>query len=459
MSGKISDVVSVNITRAYTRVSQQGFGVPLILGSHSRIADRVKAYTSLEEMRADNFKVGDTVYDAAVAVMSQTPKVEQFKVGRVGGAYQDVWEVTFSERPVGGTFTVSFGGGSYSHPFNDTDANIEADVITDSNYTAVTVDVTPSSGTAIRSFTITATAGTSDVLEINPAALISTGGNAITATVVQSQVYSVADSTLSDTWDAILTADEDWYGLITSDLHAASDRATQLFYSNMIETQERKVYSIRTTDAATVAADYSATSPADISSDIKAAGYEKSWVTYTTHTDEYPDAAIVGLQFPKPPGSSTYKFKSPVTITSEDLGTASKNHIKSRSTNWIETIAGVKMYAEGTTCEGEFIDITIGCDFTAARVGETVFAALAGAEKISYSASGLVLIQSQILSALNGYAVANGIIDGSTIIITMPDINTIPTADKASRVVNNVTFTAALLGAIHKINIEGKLYL
>ena len=117
------------------------------------------------------------------------------------------------------------------------------------------------------------------------------------------------------------------------------------------------------------------------------------------------------------------------------------------------------MYAEGTTCEGEFIDITIGCDFTAARVGETVFAALAGAEKISYSASGLVLIQSQILSALNGYAVANGIIDGSTIIITMPDINTIPTADKASRVVNNVTFTAAVLGAIHKINIEGKLYL
>ena len=462
MSSKISDVVSVDITRAYARVAQQGFGIPLLLAEHSRIADRVKAYSSLEEMRADNFRVGDKVYDAAVALMSQTPKVESFKVGRKAGNFKSVWKVSFSQRPFGGTFDLQMGTLTAAMvAYDATESAIEVAVNTSTNIAACSVTVTPTSGSAISSFVVKAiTQSAEDTLTIDPALLEDFEGNPgnITATVVQEQLYSTADVSWSDAWSAIMSADEDWYGLITPDLHSASDRPAQLFLANMIETQERKIYACRSSDA-NLKIDYSATSPADIADDTKAAGYTKTFVTYTSHTDEYPDAAIVGVQFPKKPGSSTYMFKSPVTITAEVLSASDKNSLRSKSANYVEMMGANKMYAEGTTCEGEFIDITIGCDFVGARVGEMVFAKLIATEKITYDGAGFVLIEGLIRSALTNYGVANGIIDGSTIVIKMPDLNTIPVADKAARIVNNIEFTAKLLGAIHKVHITGKLYL
>jgi hypothetical protein len=84
----LSDIVDVRITRVSSAVTQQGFSTPLILAYHLRqLGDRVRAYTSLDEMTAEGFTPDDAAHKIASAIWSQPNPPRTVKVGRRANAF------------------------------------------------------------------------------------------------------------------------------------------------------------------------------------------------------------------------------------------------------------------------------------------------------------------------------------------------------------------------------------
>ncbi len=77
----LKDIVQVNITRESVRVTQKGFGVPLILGIHTKFPERIREYDSIEAVAA-NFSTADLEYKKALAIFSQKITPEKVKIGR-----------------------------------------------------------------------------------------------------------------------------------------------------------------------------------------------------------------------------------------------------------------------------------------------------------------------------------------------------------------------------------------
>ena len=68
----LSDIVDADITRVSAAVTQQGFSTPLILAYHTRrVSDRVRSYTSPDEMTDDGYTPDDVAYKLAQILWSQ----------------------------------------------------------------------------------------------------------------------------------------------------------------------------------------------------------------------------------------------------------------------------------------------------------------------------------------------------------------------------------------------------
>ena len=77
----ISDIVNVIITRQTATISEQGFGIPLILGTNVAFEQRVKYYTNMDEVALD-FDPNSSEYIAAQDIFSQTISPSIIAIGR-----------------------------------------------------------------------------------------------------------------------------------------------------------------------------------------------------------------------------------------------------------------------------------------------------------------------------------------------------------------------------------------
>jgi len=258
-----------------------------------------------------------------------------------------------------------------------------------------------------------------------------------------------------------LAEDSDWFALTTPELHTSADYADQLAMAAIIEAEDYKIYSIKSSDTAIITTDYDATAPSDIAEGLKANSYDKSFVTYQKSTKaltQFPDCAILGRQLTRTPGSSTYNMKTLKGITVDSFSTSQKNSLKAKNCNFYEAFNGKNIFREGKVGSGEFIDVIVGIDYVGTRMGELIFGKVSAVEKLSYTQSGITVVESLVRTSLKLYGVDTTIIEESTIVIEVPDVTTVDPADKASRTLRHVKWTAQLQGAIHTIYISGKVY-
>ena len=80
---ELSNIVDLSIVVESSTLEKATFSVPLIVGYHTKYADRTRSYASLEELTDDGFAVTDSIYGAAAAVFAQNPRVPSLKVGRL----------------------------------------------------------------------------------------------------------------------------------------------------------------------------------------------------------------------------------------------------------------------------------------------------------------------------------------------------------------------------------------
>ena len=81
MSGEITSVVVITVTRDSVGVQQAGFGIPLIVGHSATFGERLRFYTGVDGVVVD-FATTTPEYKMAVVLFSQNPKPEKIAIGR-----------------------------------------------------------------------------------------------------------------------------------------------------------------------------------------------------------------------------------------------------------------------------------------------------------------------------------------------------------------------------------------
>ena len=271
-----------------------------------------------------------------------------------------------------------------------------------------------------------------------------------------------ADASWSVALDAINAEIDGWYGLVVVPTSAvtATIISEQLEVAAWVENQT-KLCILQTADA-TVPTNGITT---DAASQISALTRNRTGIIYHPVAGEYADAAWLGNMLVRDPGSANWAYKDisnggKASVAADSLTPAAKQVIWGKYCNTFTSVSGVKVTERGLNAHGTYgyLDVQMGVDWIYANLQTEIFVALATNDKIPYTDDGIAAVAG-IVKGVLAKAAARNIIDGKTIVVTVPAYADISTVDKAARNLPNVKFSATLAGAINTVTIAGTVSL
>lgn len=434
----LPDHVTISITADSVGIARAGFGIPLIVSHTAAWAERVRSYTDLAGVAADFAVTTSPEYLAAQALFAQNPHPQTIKIGRASLAPTQVYVLTptaVDSTPyvvtVAGegvtTTTVTFTSDATATVAEIT-AGLHAliDVVVGNNYTSVdgATEITITGDAAGDWFSIAV---------------------ADPALIKNEQTH--ADPGIATDLAAIALADNDWYCLLTN----FNSNAMVLAADAWIQTQKKiYIFDVPESEAVTTAAGNS-----DTLDDIEVLNRARTAGVYHPSPVSMNSAAWAGKVLPFDPGSATWKFKTLSGVPAISLTSTQRTNLIARSANFYETVATIDMMSEGTTADGDFLDVQRGLDWLEDDMSKRVFGALAGAAKIPYTDPGVAVIQSEMKASVRD-AVTRGILAADPApVVTVPAVADVSAANKTARLLPDMKFTGTLAGAIHKVNITG----
>lgn len=420
--------ITINVQAGTVTASRTGFGIPLLLGYHTRTANNVDTYTGLSGMLSDGFTVNDPMYLMAAAVFSQSPRPQQIKLGRLPApATPHTVELDttgiVSGQSVTGTIRDHLGNTTaISVPF-DTDAATTA--------TNLASAIDAITGIAASAATNVVTA---DVDSNGPVWFYEDFANVSIQDVTADWAYDTQLGT-------ILNEDADFYGVAIDVCSPAniSDVAAWVNTNNRLF-----VAAPQYTDPA----DYTATADALSSGDNDRVA---SLVTKNSRR-QFPGAAFLGVMLPKDPGSATWEFKSLSGVTVSNWTASEIVTLEADNSLYYITQRGIPMsQGGGVTHGGEYLDVTRGLDWFRSRLEERLVTLLANNDKIPLTDAGGEIIQSEIEAQCQD--AINQDVFASTV-VTRTLVANLSSTDRANRIFSGFEIQAVLAGAVHSIVIN-----
>lgn len=251
--------------------------------------------------------------------------------------------------------------------------------------------------------------------------------------------------------NACIAYDADWYALaIESKMSGDIEAVAELIQGY------RRMFFASTADIDVLDPVPVGSVGTDIGSILKDAGYDRTVLVYSEQAaSDSPEVAWMGTQLVEIPGSNTWAFKRGAGVTVSKLTASNITTLKAKNVNYYISVAGVNMFLNGQTSQGEWIDTIIGIDWLQARLQEQIFYRMATKKKIPYTSRGFAIIEAEMRSVLS-QGVANGLIaDTPAYTVTVPDPLAIPETLRAQRVAETFYFTARLASAVHRLVIRG----
>lgn len=433
----LDQIVNVQISRQTTPVARASFGLGMFLGAHKRFTSRIQQYTSVQAMLDAGFSSTDSEVIAAQKYFGQELTPTSLFIGR--RAADDNTTLTFTAAAQAGvvySLTINGEVATYTSTGVETAAAVAAAFETANGavFTAagVTFDDTAADGTAVMAPAVAST----------PYSLTSEQNIVIAASYTE---------TLTDALAAVRAENDSFYGVMCYS-HQTADI---LEVAAAVEAM-KKVYVTSSSEAAIVDTS-AATDTTSVAAQLEAAAYARTALVYSAVANtQFPEAAWMGLMFPKDPGSATWKFKTLAGITRDNLSATQQTNATDKSANVYVEIGGVNITLEGTVSAGEFIDVIRGIDWLDARLTERIYSVLVNNDKVAYTDTGISQIQSQI-EAQKAEGIFVGFLDDDPSVhtITVPKKADIAFNDKANRFLPNVKFKFTLAGAIHALEIQG----
>lgn len=437
----IDTIVDVQIEKDTATVSRTGFGIPGLLVAHTTFPEAARVYGSLSEMTDDGFTVTDRAYLMAQAIFAQSPKPSQIVVGKRTNLPTRIVTLTPKTPLLASTaYTVTINGTIFSFT-TDTDptvAEITAGLVALIDAGTENVDATDNT----TDFDVESAATPGGIAQADIPFTIS----------FDPTKFDIDDGTpdpgIATDLTAMRAVNDDWYGLVSDALGASE--ITPL--STAIEALP-KIYLADSQDS-----DILGSGTTDIASTLKASSLDRTGICYHPAAgEEHFGPAWLGKQLPTDPGSTTWKFKTLATVPTYELSTAEQGNADGKNANHYQEVAGVAITAEGTMAGGEFIDVTRLIDWLTARLKEDVFRTLAANPKIPYTDLGIQTIVNDVEGVLKEGIRRGGLADDPAPFVTAPRAADVSSTDKGNRLLPDIEFQATLAGAIHKVEIRGRV--
>lgn len=259
-----------------------------------------------------------------------------------------------------------------------------------------------------------------------------------------------ASGSVTDDLDAIQGVDDNWYAL--SLIERTSGTVQQV--AAWVEARV-KIFGTASSDPNIIDQPVG-TDTTSIAALFNNLGYVRTFVMY--HQDansDFPECAWFGNCLPFQPGSETWAFKTLSSIAYSDLTSTQSNNCLNKRANTYQYIGGVGITQNGTVSQGEYIDIVRGVDWLTSTIQTYVYGVLVNSPKVPYTDAGITSIEAQIRRALDQGINNNFISADPEPVVTVPKAANVSSADKAARILRNVTFQATLAGAIQAVRIQG----
>lgn len=431
----LDSIVTVTITTEGVRVTQAGFGTPLIMTMKvpAAFTERYREYAATSEMVTDGFATTDPAYLAATAVFSQSPRPETVIVGRQAGTPSAQTVKLTPVAPVANST-------AYTVTINGTDFTYTSDA------TATVAEITAGLEALINAGgePVTATDNITDLDLVSDVA-VDLFTLEVNRKLLERKDNSADDGIVADI-TAVTDENDDWYALLLT----RESEAEILAAAAHIETLKKTMFYATADDEV-----YDSGVTTDVMSDMETAAYTRSMGIYHTKPHQYAAAAWAGNMLPRDPGSATPKFKTLAGVDSYLLTTTETSSLEAKNGNHYQEVAGVNITQQGVVASGEFYDVIRFIDFLTARMQEGVFERLAALAKIPFTDQGIAVVEAEVRAALQLGIGTGGLAADPAPAVSVPRAADVSTANKANRVLPDVTFEATLAGAIHSTQISG----
>lgn len=428
----LSDLVVVNITAETRTPTQEGFGVLMLAGYHTKYVDRVRSYTSLAGLVSDGFATTDPIYKAAAVAFSQNPRPERIKIGR---------RASPASQSIRLTPTVTTQGFVYR-------LTVEGTALT---YTVLAAATTTTIATAIAAL----------IDALATVAASSSGANITVTPQVANTLVSIeswspeltvqdltADPGLAADLTAINAADPDWYGLALD----SNGKAEVLAAAAWAESNS-KLFVAQSGDSDVLAAPTT-----DVFGTLQASAYGRTVpVFHPSICAQWIAVGLMAQRFTAQPGSDTWAYKTVAGVAvHRALTSTERTNALAKAATIYETNAGVNVTVGGKVAGGEWADVVRGLDWLRARLRERVFGVMISTPKLPYTQAGIDTVGEAVKGVLDlAASPAVQLLDNGTQSVLVPKVGSVSTTDKQNRTLSNVQWSAKLAGAIHLVTVNG----
>lgn len=472
----LDQIITVNITRDSTTVSQTGFGTANLVGYFPTtiFPERSRTFSTLQGLIDAGFKSSDPIYGMASNLLAQNPSPSEFKVGRRVGAPQQVLEITPTELEVGSVHAVTITG------YADSSFATRASVTDTAEWTVVQSDTATDICDGLR----TDLTPTGDYTEGGTATLTLTADNTTMDGLLFGVTYTVNgvpvgidDNTpnpsvkIADDLAAINTYDPDWYALAIDSNSAAeitgggtpAEGAADWTESNT------KIFVCQTQDPAVANVAPASDDPitGSLAAQLKGTGYDRTMLFFQRNNMDRVDTAMLGVALPSDPGSINWAYQTLASVSAQSLTETQMSNLMGtiasptggKNVNTLTTLAGNNTTRYGRVSSGEWIDNIRYTDFLAARIQERSYGVLLSNPKVPYTDAGIALIKNEILAQLELGIVVGALSDDPYPTCTVPRASSVSASNRANRLLEDVSFRATLAGGVNYVAIEGHLAL
>lgn len=481
----VSSVVNVQLLIAPIAAAARNFGSLLILGSTNVIdvTERLRLYADIASIATD-FGTDTPEYKAALLFFSQSPRPPFCYVGRwaqvataglLKGGVRSTAQQAMSvfTAVTNGSFVISIDGTAQTITgldFSDeTNLNGVASIITaeligavatwDAVYKRFVIASTTTGASSTVGYAADHTTGT------NVAALL--GLVFGTASV---PVDGVAPETLIDAVLTMADVSAAWYGLYVA--AAVATNADRVAVSAFIEASEPSRI-VGWTTQEPLALD--STNSTDIASLLKAGGYSRSFVEYSSNSP-YAVASVFGRAFTVNFGGEnttiTLKFKQQPALQPEQLLLSQANTLKAKNCNvFVAFNNDTAILQEGVMSDGSFIDERIGLDWLQNDLQNAIWNLhYTDATKIQQTNGGMnrycAVLEARLEQARRNGLIAPGVWNGNEFgalktgdylekgyYVYANDVDLQSQADREARKATLIQVAIKLAGAIHFVDV------
>lgn len=421
MSTPVSKLVRVNILSSPTFPARAGFGLLMIAGISARLplGERMRFYSGMTDIAAD-FSATDDEYKAAQVFFSQSPQPTQIAIGRrfPSGASGELLGSANLTTSIASWQAVTSGGLKIS--IDGTQRSLASlNFSSDANLNAVAARV--------QAALVTAGATGATVVYDGKRMIVRSGTTGATSTVSYATAPAsgtdisamlgldsasngkisagLAAESVTNSLDNLQAFNASWYGLALTSEAVDQDKKDAAAW---IEAQV-KVFACTTNASAST----DGTSTTDLAYYMKATGYRRTFVQYSS-TSSYAAisafARAFTVDFTGQNTTLTLMFKQEPGVTVETLTETQRLALEGKNCNYYTQFGASPMLATGTMANGVFFDEVHGLDWLQNAIQTNVFGLLyTSPTKIPQTDKGVARLVQAVNQAMQE-AVNNGLL-------------------------------------------------